>query len=190
MNLHPVRISLAFFAGTFFLVLALITSVQLLTCSNLRAQEEGEPPDPTPPPEQQGVLAIPPSSPDAPIINDGVAIVTYAPNEDLTGGNEDGKADILPGLAPDQVVNVTLQFGVQKAGQTIQATALDGGVLTIPNGGLVADQNGNVAFQFQVGHDPGLYQVALRDDTHEMGVQFWVINSQAPAENPPVNLPQ
>lgn len=169
-------------------------AVQILSCSSLRAQMltpqlTDEDPPPGPIFLQQGPPAIPPTSPDAPVINDGVTIVTYSPNNEVIEDNDDGKATKLPGLAPDQVVDVTVQFGTQKAGELIEGAALDGGVISIPQGGLIADENGSVSFQFQAGHEPGLYQVALRDDTHEMGVQFWVINDQVPAENPPVDLP-
>jgi len=81
-------------------------------------------------------------------------------------------------------------FGVNKAGTPIQMFTPDGGqLLDVPEDGLVADSDGNVTFRFQVGHQPGLYQVALRDDTHEMGVQFWVVDTQSPDANPPVDLP-
>jgi hypothetical protein len=167
----------------------------IFSCSNLRAQTlTPQLTDQDPPPDpiflQQGLPAIPPSSPDAPTINDGVTIVTYSPDNEVIEDNDDGKATKLPGLAPDQIVDVTIQFGAQKAGELIQGAALDGGILSIPPSGLTADENGSVSFQFQAGHEPGLYQVALRDETHEMGVQFWVINYQAPAQNPPVDLPQ
>jgi hypothetical protein len=181
----------------FVLCLAVISTaiIQILSSSNLRAQtltpqltDQDPPPDPIL--LYQGPYGIPPTSPDAPLINDGITVITYAPNQDVIGGNDGGKTDALPGLAPDQVVDVTIEFGAQKAGELVQAAALDGGILNVPQGGLVADENGSVSFQFQAGHEPGLYQVALRDDTHEMGVQFYVINYQAPAENPAVDLPE
>ena len=62
----------------------------------------------------------------------------------------------ITGLAPDQIVSVAVQFGAQKAGELIQGAALDGGMLSIPAGGLTADANGNISFTFQAGHDPGL----------------------------------
>jgi hypothetical protein len=196
MTLHQIRIRLAFFGGTkpfgtCFAAIA-VASIQLFACDNLCAQTDLSDQDPPPDPIllYQGPLGIPPTSPDAPLINDGMTVITYSPNNEVITDNDGGKASALPGLAPGQVVTVTVMFGPEKNGQTIQAFALDGGTLSVPNTGLVADANGNVTFQFQAGNDPGLYQVALRDAIREMGIQFWVINSQAPTENPAVDLPQ
>src|ERR1043165_3668515 len=171
------------------LMSALIAAAIICAIDHSRLHADEDPP-PDPGPLQQEVPAIPPTSADAPVINDGITIVSYDPNSAVSGSNDSGKADALPGVSPNQVVDVTVQFGAQKAGMPIQAAALDGGTLTVPDGGVVADGDGNWPFQFRVGAQPGLYQVALRDDTHEMGVQFWVINNQAPADNPPVDLPQ
>jgi hypothetical protein len=196
MKLRLLAIRLAFYAGMkkFIPCLAVIavTSVHLLNCSNLRAQSELSDQDPPSDPIflQDSAAVMPPTSPDAPLIDGGMTIVTYTPDSGVTGSNTGGQPDVLPGLTPNQVVTVTVQFGVQEAGQVVQASALDGGTLTVPDGGLIVDQNGNVAFQFQVGAESGLYQIELRDDNLEMGVEFWVINSQAPADNPAVNLPQ
>ena len=160
--------------------------------SHLGAQDENSPAN-----DPDVVYAIPPTSPDAPLINDGIAIVSYDPDADpgsdpdteINEKNESGKTDKLPGLQPDQIVGVTLKFGVSKAGTPIQVFAPDGGALIDVGEGLIADEEGNVSFRFQVGHNPGLYQVALRDDTHEMGVQFWVIDTQQADSNPDVDLP-
>jgi hypothetical protein len=171
-------------------------TIELLSCANVRAQDQLMPQlsDQDPPPDpiflQQSVIVPPPTSPDAQVADNGIAIVTYAPDSSVSGSTTDGKADVLPGLSPDQVVSVTVSFGAQDAGQTAHAAALDGGILTVPDEGLVVGEDGSVTFQFQVGGDPGLYQVALRDDNREIGVEFWVINNQAPATNPAVDLPQ
>jgi hypothetical protein len=168
MKLRPLIIRLAFFAGAakilpFLVVLALTTFVQLLTCSNLRGQSEISDQDPPPDPLiiQDGPPVMPPTSPDAPLVDGGMTIVTYTPDSAVTGSNPGSQPDVLPGLAPNQVVTVTVQFGAQEVGQAVQASALDGGTLTVPNGGLIVDQNGNVTFQFQVGAEFGLYQVEL-----------------------------
>lgn len=155
--------------------------------SQVRAQEEGDDPVGNDVPETGE--AIPPMSPDAVKFSDGTTIVNYTPDSALVEKNDDGKSDKLPGLAPDQIVDVTMRFGVAKAGTELTASALDGGTIIVPAGGLVADENGDVHFQFQVGHEPGLYQVSLHDDTHEMGMQFWVIDASNPDNNPKYDLP-
>lgn len=183
-----IRKLLIFFAS----VAVAATSIYLLDHSRLRAQEGGDPP----PGEADNVaLVTPPSSPDAEKPNDGITIISYLPDgqstaeDEVEGKNEGGKTDKLPGLEPDQVVKVTLKFGAQKSGETIEASAPDGGTIIAPEEGLVADEEGNVSFDFQVGHEAGLYQVALRDAVHEMGIQFWVMNNQEPEADPKVDLP-
>jgi hypothetical protein len=176
----------------FYLDVIATAIISILSCSNLQAQTDLTDQDPPPDPIllYQGPLAIPPTSPDAPLINEGMTIITYSSNNEIITDNDGGKASALPGLTPGQIVTVTVMFGPEKNGQAIQAFALDGGTLSVSGGGLVADEEGNVTFQFQAGNEPGLYQVALRDAVREMGIQFWVINSQSPNENPAVDLPQ
>jgi hypothetical protein len=161
--------------------------------SHVRADDDEQPPTGEP----GGVYAIPPTSPDAPQFNDGVTIIDYDPNADpgsdpsneVSGPNDNGKSNKLPGLAPDQIVRVSLQFGASKAGVPVQAFAPDGGQITSVDNNLVADQNGNISLTFQVGHQPGLYQLGLRDETnHEIGIRFWVLGSDQD-DNPPVDLP-
>ncbi len=171
----------------FLATAALATGLYLLDHSRLRA-DEGDPDDP-----DNVELADPPTSPDAQKEFDGIAIINYEPgNEDgaaVTSEATDGKTDKLPGLQPDQQVEVTMSLGANRAGRTFHVSALEGGQVFDADDGLVADENGNIAFTFQAGHEPGLYQVALHDGTHEIGIQFWVINNENPEENQIVDVP-
>src|SRR5439155_20727283 len=90
-------------------------------------------------------LAIPPMSPDAVKIYDGVTIISYvpegqsSPDKEVAGETEDGKTDTLPGLQPDQIVKVILQLGANRANRRFQAVALDGGkIFDSQNNGFTA----------------------------------------------------
>jgi len=90
------------------------------------------------------------------------------------------------GLLPSQVVSVTVQLPLTKAGDTITIEPLDGGSVIGPSNQAVVAADGTFSFTFQGGQDPGVCQVSLHDGTQEMGLQFWVLNQQNPQENPPV----
>jgi hypothetical protein len=182
MKLFPLLTGLAFFA-----------SVQLLDQFSLRA-------DPDPP----DVPALPPTSPDAAPLPPTIIMIGFTSDDEegeeaITEKTEGGKGEKLIGLQPDQVVDVSVTYGLNKAGLPVAATALSGGEIIAPEGGLIVDVAGMLTFQFQVGHEPGFYQVALRDGNvgkdasrgggSEMGVHFWVLDTQAPDDNPLVTLP-
>src|SRR2546423_458472 len=141
-------------------------------------------------------LVIPPTSPDALKTFDGITVISYVPegesssDTEVAGRNGDGKNGKLPGPQPDQIVKATLTLGSNRAGRTFEAVALDGGILFDTENGIVADDQGKISFTFQVGHHPGLYQVALYDGSaHEIGIQFWVVNNENSEANPKVDLP-
>lgn len=169
------------------ILLSILASICLLDHSAIRADEN---------PGANAPLAVPPTSPAAQMNFDGTVIVNYAPengegapSEHVSGTTQDGKTDRLPGLQPDQIVGVTLNLGANGAGRTYDAALLDGGALLGVDNGLIADSQGVLRFKFKAGHAPGLYQIALNDGTHEIGLQFWVINEAKPQDNPTVDLP-
>lgn len=88
-------------------------------------------------------------------------------------------------LNPGQTVTVALQYDATAAGQAVMADALDGGTITVPEGGLVIDGNGVLTFQFQAGTAPGSCRVSIHQAGDGDKVQFWVINQAQPADNPP-----
>ena len=49
---------------------------------------------------------------------------------------------------------------------------------------LVVDANGTIQFPFQAGSDTGIYQVSLRDGAQEVAINFWVLDSETPSNNP------
>jgi hypothetical protein len=193
MKLFPLFTGLAFFA-----------SVQLSDQFSLRADPDPNLPDGI-------VAALPPTSPDAASLPPTIVMVGY-PSEEEEGGDGDGdlvldspveettdggKSDKLVGLQPDDVVGVVVDYGMDKVGQRIEGVALNGGEITAPDG-LFVGESGQLSFKFQVGHDPGFYQIALREAVgkdcsqgggSEIGVHFWVLDTQSPDDNPRVTLP-
>jgi hypothetical protein len=95
----------------------------------------------------------------------------------------------LVGLKHDHTVDVTVQYPVSSAGRVISAEALDGGQVIVPGRNLTVAPDGRISFKFRAGHAVGSYQVALRDGTDEVGLQFWVLDEQHPENNRPVVNP-
>jgi hypothetical protein len=90
------------------------------------------------------------------------------------------------GLRHDQAVDVSVQFATAGAGQAIAVEALDGGQIIGAAKNLIVGPDGAIHFKFRAGHTPGLYQVALRNGSQELGLQFWVADEANPRNNPPV----
>jgi hypothetical protein len=95
----------------------------------------------------------------------------------------------LVGLKHDHTVDVTVQYPASSAGRIISAEALDGGQVIVPGRSLTVAADGKISFKFRAGRAVGIYQVALRDGTDEVGLQFWVLDEQHPENNRPVVNP-
>ena len=92
----------------------------------------------------------------------------------------------LVGIAPDQWVNVTVQYPLSQVGHRITAETLDGGhIISALGTTLLVGVDGAIHFEFQASHFPGFNHVALHDAAHEVGLQFWVLDQQNPGRNPP-----
>ena len=89
------------------------------------------------------------------------------------------------GLRPQQAVNITVQFPAELAGQAMIAEALDGGTLSLPEGGLVVAADGTVFFQFQAGGSQGACRIAVHQPDDQNIINFWVIDLEHPENNPP-----
>jgi hypothetical protein len=90
------------------------------------------------------------------------------------------------GLRHDQTVDVAVQYSTAGAGQAITVEALDGGQIIAAPKRLIVGSDGAIHFKFRVGHQPGIYQVALHNGAQELGLQFWVTDEANPRNNPPV----
>ncbi len=130
-----------------------------------------------------GVHAQSPSPTQVP--TEPVATVTFGPSRAVTAESSQGVFERV-GLWPRQVVDVMVHYGAAKAGQTITAQPLDGGRVITTGSSLVVAADGTIAFKFQAGDQPGTYQVSLRDNAQESGLEFWVFDDAHPEKNPPV----
>ncbi|HEY2711466.1 MAG TPA: hypothetical protein VGI60_03050 [Chthoniobacterales bacterium] len=92
------------------------------------------------------------------------------------------------GVLPNQVLSITVQFPVELAGQTIIAEALDGGTLSLPEGGLVVGRDGTVSFQFQAGISFGACRIGVHQPDDSNFIQLWIVDPDHP-ENTPPGLP-
>jgi hypothetical protein len=116
-------------------------------------------------------------------------------------------------LPPDQVTQIVVQFqsAQTQAAEVVKVEALDGGLLAasvsatppvqttnnipLPKGRVdtgTISADGTFAFVFKAGHSPGLYQIRI-SRPHQvqsvLGLQFWVADTQHPANNPPAMQP-
>jgi hypothetical protein len=87
------------------------------------------------------------------------------------------------GLDPGQVVTITLQFPPNRIADKVVLEPLDGGVVFAP--GLPAlSAAGILQFQFQANQNPGLTQVRVGLGADDFGLQFYVLDSKHPGNNP------
>jgi hypothetical protein len=121
-----------------------------------------------------------------PLVPQLTANISLGPAQSLSLSSKDGIFDLV-GVAPDQWVNVTVQYPLSEIGRRITAEALDGGKIISSLGGtLLVGPDGTIHFEFQAGRYPGFNHVALHDAAREVGLQFWVLDQQNPKRNPPV----
>lgn len=92
------------------------------------------------------------------------------------------------GLRSGQSITVTVQFPVELAGQAIIAEPLDGGVITIPDNGLVVAADGTVTFPFQGGDNVGTCSITVHQPDDMNVIHLWIIDAAHP-ENNPSDLP-
>ncbi|HJT82315.1 MAG TPA: hypothetical protein VJ719_14060 [Chthoniobacterales bacterium] len=91
------------------------------------------------------------------------------------------------GLRPGQLVKVTLTFSTAMSGQTVAATALDGGTITLPARGIIA-KDGSLSLHFKAGNDIGLYRVLVNQGDNGQMLEFWV-RDLTNSDNNPVLFP-
>jgi hypothetical protein len=92
------------------------------------------------------------------------------------------------GLQPNQVAYVEVHLGIGLAFNTVTIEALDGG--SVDTTSADTGEEGTFSFAFQAGPNPGASQVSLHIGNSEpMGLQFWVLDTTDPTNNPPVINP-
>lgn len=133
-----------------------------------------------------GQPALPPTSPLLPQVEEGPEIsVTYDGDRSVKAKTLN-RASEQVGLWPNQLVDVSVQYGVGKAGQLIAVIPLDGGVVPGSDKKLIVGLDGVLRFKFRAGGQPGQYQVSLHEGAKEIGIRFWVLDEKDPRKNPPV----
>lgn len=95
----------------------------------------------------------------------------------------------LVGLQDGQTVAIAVQFPGAREGEVVTLEALDGGEVSRTGRGFYVDSDGTTQFTFKAGHPPGVYRVAMRREGQEIDLQFWVLDNQNTANNPPVVNP-
>src|SRR5688572_3732187 len=123
----------------------------------------------------------PPVDATATVVDDSGAPVVTASRKGIFG---------LVGLKHDHTVDVAVQYPVARAGRNIHVEALDGGQVIANAKNLTVAADGKIEFKFRAGHDVGVYHIALRDGTEELGLQFWVLDEEHPEKNRPVINPK
>lgn len=91
------------------------------------------------------------------------------------------------GLAPDQLVTVTLQFPLETMGNRVFVLPLDGGTVTTLDGShaFIVGEEGTIAFAFRAPPPPGLYRVIAQLGEDDYRFQFYVLDLVHPERNPP-----
>lgn len=90
----------------------------------------------------------------------------------------------LLGVRPEQAVTISVTFPVENAGQPVSADALDGGMVTLPEGGFIVNADGQVSFQFLASILGACrINVHLAEDVNF--VRLWIVDPDCPESNPP-----
>jgi hypothetical protein len=92
------------------------------------------------------------------------------------------------GIAPNQVAFIEVYLGMNGSECTVNIEALDGG--SVDTTTAYTNFDGVLDFNFQAGPNPGASQVSLHIGNSEpMGLQFWVLDTSDPTNNPPIINP-
>lgn len=154
----------------FTIALAFFAAINIIAIPRLSAQSDSDPlptPPPTPPP-----------------LSASSATIVFSPDDTAQPKKHDGKFAQV-GISPGQTVTISLQYDASISGQSVIADPLDGGQIITPEEGLKADENGVVTFQYQAGTTPGLCRIILHQTGDGDTIQFWVIDTTHPGDNPP-----
>jgi len=91
------------------------------------------------------------------------------------------------GVAPNAIVQVTVAFPEAVAGEHVNIGSLDGGRVLSCNS-AITDQ-GTLSLVFQATPNVGQNRVELRHGAQKLCLQFWVLDTINPQNNPPVITP-
>lgn len=88
------------------------------------------------------------------------------------------------GLRPGQTVALKLIFKGRPAGESVTVSPLDGGA-TIGENARSTSAGGNVQLSYQAGANPGRYRVLVQNAGQEYELEFYVLDTDNPENNPP-----
>ena len=82
-------------------------------------------------------------------------------------------------------MKVTLQCPSAQKGDAVLVSSLDGGEITAPAGILRVAPDGTVFFHFRAPGLPGNYRVLVQFAGQEQVLNFYVLDTEHPNNNPP-----
>jgi hypothetical protein len=89
------------------------------------------------------------------------------------------------GIQPRELVNVRLQIPPDLADQPITAQAIDGGGMTSIGSSIrIAEADGSITFAVLATNHPGRNSIVIRIGSTSVCLQFWVMDSANPKNNP------
>jgi hypothetical protein len=91
------------------------------------------------------------------------------------------------GIASNSTVHVTVALPESAAGERLNLEPLDGGRVLSQD--AIVSTKGTASLAFRATNNVGLYRVELRHGTHKLRLQFWVLDSANPQNNPSVATP-
>ena len=132
------------------------------------------------------------------------ATITYSDQSSVIAPGTGGTFPLI-GVQAGQAVQVQIDYPSNDALQIIILRALDGGAVLPPGSvttvqttgppavssalALPIDNNATLAFTFVPGSNPGSYRVMLQHNGTSMRLEFWVLDSANPQNNPPAITP-
>jgi hypothetical protein len=91
------------------------------------------------------------------------------------------------GVQPGDWVTVTVQLPASLAATSFDVSALDGSGLV--NSSSVVGEDGTLTFAFQATPNAGTNRINLQNGSMLLHLQFWVLNTANPQNNPAVITP-
>ncbi|HJT44656.1 MAG TPA: hypothetical protein VJ721_00160 [Chthoniobacterales bacterium] len=92
------------------------------------------------------------------------------------------------GVAANSTTHVTVALPGSAAGERVNVAPLDGG--RVLSHDAVVSGKGTIALAFRASGSIGLHRVEVRHGTHKLRLQFWVLDTTNPENNPSVITPR
>lgn len=119
--------------------------------------------------------AVPPAQPSV-TVNLGNNVLAYP-------SSAGGKADLV-GIQPGQAIPLVLQYPSSEVGHSIVIQPLDGVSVITASVKTVVASDGSLNLSFLAPQNPGLYRISLGDGSQKLLLQFYILDSLNPQNNP------